>query len=697
MGFRNPCRMALRPGSGSHNPADADPGVLMLGEVGWRTWEELNICTGPGQNFGWPLYEGFDIVSQYGGSSINVENRDAPNPNNTCGRPYFYFRELIVQDTLGTPSWPNPCNSGIEIPASAPRYEHRRPSLIWKHVKGSQYETRVPTYSGNTATSMAIGVSGSPVAGSAFKGDASIGGTWYVGGSYPSSYNGSYFHTDYTGTWIKQVSVDANNNLTSVQPFLDGGGAMVFVGAHPTQGDLYYITWDASIFRISYNTNLPPTAVIASDKQYGPGPLTVNFVGTNSFDPEGAALTHFWNFGDGTTSTQANPQKTFTPLNSNPIAYNVTLRVTDPQGSTNLATQLISANNTPPVINITSPTNNARYPVSGPTIYPCIAQVTDAEHGTNALAYSWLTIFYHNTHTHSDPPVTNVTTTAQVDPTECGGDTFFYSIRLTVTDPLGLKASQEVFVYPNCTQSLPSLTWPAPTPIVQGTRLSTNQLNATATIPGSFAYAPTNGAVLPPGSNQVLTATFTPFDLGQWSAVTVTQYVTVTATNPANLPTLAITSPIGGTQFTNGATIPVTVNVVSNGWAISSVQLHDNSTLVQTVSNSPYNLSLSNAVGGSHGLLARAYYGGTNFVTSAPVAVNVAWKSVHLTLQGLSSNQVSLAIDADANRVGQIESSTNLLDWSWVTDFTNSSGLINFNETGASTNTHRFYRGRFNP
>ena len=700
LGFRNPCRMSLRPGTGGHNPADANPGVLMIGEVGWRTWEELNVCTGPGQNFGWPIYEGFDILSQYAGSSINVENRDAANPNNTCGRPYFYFKELIVQDTLGTPSWPNPCNSGIQIPASTPRHMHRRPSLIWKHVQGggpNALETRVPTYSGNTASSVSIGSVGSPVTGAKFKGDASIGGAWYAGASYPSSYNGSYFHTDYTGTWIKQISVDAGNNLTSVQPFLDGGGPLVFIGSHPTQGDLYYITWDTSIYRISYNTNLPPTAVIAPDKQYGPGPLTVNFVGTNSFDPEGGALTYLWNFGDGTTSTQTSPQKTFTPPNSNPIAYTVTLRVTDAQGSTNSANQLISANNTPPVINITSPTNFARYSVSGPTIYPCTADVSDLEHASNALSYSWVTRLYHNTHNHSEPPDTNVVTTTQVDPTECGGDTFFYGIRLTVTDPLGLTASQEVFVYPDCVQSPPSLSWAAPAPIVQGTALSTNQLNASAAIAGDFDYAPTLGAVLPPGSNQVLVATFTPFDLGQWSIATATQYLTVTATNPVTLPTVNVSSPVGGAQFTNGATIPVVVNVVSNGWSISSVQLHDNASVVQSLSNAPYHFGLTNAIGGSHSLLARAYYSGTNFVTSASVAIDVAWKPVYLTLLGLGSNQVSLAIDADSNRVGQIESSTNLLDWSWVMDFTNDSGMINFMESGVPTNAQRYYRGRFDP
>jgi glucose/arabinose dehydrogenase len=701
LGFRNPCRMSLRPGSGSHNPTDANPGVLMIGEVGWRTWEELNVCTGPGQNFGWPIYEGFDILTQYGSSSINVENRDASNPNNTCGRPYFYFRELIVQDTLSTPSWPNPCNSGIQIPTNALRHMHRRPSLIWKHPPNGKPspETRVPTYSGTTASSMEIGVAGSPVAGVNFSGDASIGGVWYSGGSYPSTYSGSYFHTDYTGKWIRQVSVNASNNLTSVQPFLEEGGPLVFIGSHPTQGDLYYITWTTDIYRISYSTNMPPMAVIVSDKQYGPGPLTVNFTGTNSFDPDGAALTYLWNFGDGTTSTQANPQKTFTPPNTNPIAYNVTLRVTDSQGSTNLATKLISANNTPPVININSPTNNARYSVSGPTVYPCTAQVSDAEQGTNALAYSWVTRLYHNTHTHSDPPDTNVVTTTQVDPTECGGDTFFYGVRLTVTDPLGLSASQEVFVYPNCAQLPPSITWPAPSPLNQGVALSTNQLNATATIPGSFAFNPGLGTVLPAGSNQVLRAEFTPFDLGQWSMVTVTQYVTVIGTNgpvPPSPPVVAIVSPTNGAQFANGANIPVNVSVVSNTWAIASVELRENTTVLNSKANPPYSFVLSNSVGGSRSLHARAYYDGTNYVTSPSVVVGVAWKPVQLTVLGLNSNLVSLAIDADSNRVGQIESSTNLLNWSVVTGFTNNTGLIHFTEPGIA-DPQRFYRGRFDP
>ena len=46
-GFRNPFRFTLRPGTD----------VPYVGDVGWDTWEEINVAT-RGGNFGWPCYEG---------------------------------------------------------------------------------------------------------------------------------------------------------------------------------------------------------------------------------------------------------------------------------------------------------------------------------------------------------------------------------------------------------------------------------------------------------------------------------------------------------------------------------------------------------------------------------------------------------------------------------------------------------------
>lgn len=50
MGLRNPFRFNLRAGSPS-------PGTIYLGDVGWETYEEVNVARG-GENFGWPCYEG---------------------------------------------------------------------------------------------------------------------------------------------------------------------------------------------------------------------------------------------------------------------------------------------------------------------------------------------------------------------------------------------------------------------------------------------------------------------------------------------------------------------------------------------------------------------------------------------------------------------------------------------------------------
>ncbi len=50
-GVRNAFRIALEPTSGD----------LYIGDVGWNTWEEINVSSfagGGGENFGWPYYEG---------------------------------------------------------------------------------------------------------------------------------------------------------------------------------------------------------------------------------------------------------------------------------------------------------------------------------------------------------------------------------------------------------------------------------------------------------------------------------------------------------------------------------------------------------------------------------------------------------------------------------------------------------------
>jgi hypothetical protein len=53
------------------------------------------------------------------------------------------------------------------------------------------------------------------------------------------------------------------------------------------------------------------------------------------------------------------------------------------------------------------------------------------------------------------------------------------------------------------------------------------QLNATANVPGSFVYTPLAGTVLTAGTNQVLSATFTPVDTTNYSTATATVHINV--------------------------------------------------------------------------------------------------------------------------------------------------------------------------
>jgi hypothetical protein len=65
------------------------------------------------------------------------------------------------------------------------------------------------------------------------------------------------------------------------------------------------------------------------------------------------------------------------------------------------------------------------------------------------------------------------------------------------------------------------ITWPAPSAISYGTALSDAQLNATASVAGTFVYTPSAGHVLAPGS-YTLTASFTPSDTEQSAAAHAT-------------------------------------------------------------------------------------------------------------------------------------------------------------------------------
>lgn len=77
--------------------------------------------------------------------------------------------------------------------------------------------------------------------------------------------------------------------------------------------------------------NRPPVAVGSATPAEGSAPLVVQFSSAGSTDPDdGIIAAYLWNFGDGITSTEANPKHTYAALGN----FAATLTVTDRSGAT---------------------------------------------------------------------------------------------------------------------------------------------------------------------------------------------------------------------------------------------------------------------------------------------------------------------------------------------------------------------------
>ena len=467
MGLRNPYRMTLKPNSGSLNAADGDIGTLFIGDVGWSTWEELNVCTGAGQNFGWPLYEGFEAASAY--QAALTVNLDAENPlfnGVSCTQRWFRFIDLLKQDTPShLNGHPNPCDANQQVPPYIPHFFHTRPSIDWQHGNRS----RCGAFSGSTAITYDLDDGASPVPGPRFGGYAAVGGPWSSWGSFPAEFQNSAYHADFANGWIRRFVYNAQGDPVSVHDFASGLGMLSWLGAGP-DGCLYYLKYGtgAELRRICNTAavNLPPVAAAAQSVQYGPSPLSVSFSSAGSSDPENGPLTYLWDFGDGgSTSSLPNPNRVFTSPGGQPAMFTVTLTVTDNIGLQATKTMIVSVNNTPPNVAISSFANGAFYPVGVDTVFQLAAQVTDAQHGPAQLSYAWQTTLVHNTHEHPGPISSEVAGSTLVSGVGCDGQTYSYRVSLTVTDAHGLSGSDTRNLYPRC-QAI------APVAVIQASTLA---------------------------------------------------------------------------------------------------------------------------------------------------------------------------------------------------------------------------------
>ena len=451
LGFRNPFRFTIRPGTGSHDPAEADPGVIVLGDVGWGSWEEVDVINGPGKNCGWPLFEGLTTHESF--IFYSPQNLDAPNPLGG----FFKFRDLLVQETLATPSWPNPLNPAQQVPASIPHFMHTRPIVQAGHFTNPDGPALAATFFDTTAGQVLVGDPGSPVAGPQYGANASVGGVFFTGTDFPPGYRDTYFHADFGHGWIKNFVFDANHRLTEVRDFAEGG-APVFLASHPTLGALYVVDYgSATVFKISYapGGNIPPIASASASTTIGPSPLSVDFSSTGSFDPDGSPPTYFWNFDDGTTSNLPSPSHTFT--SATPRRFDVLLVVTDAGNATAMRSIPIFVNDALPEVTLLSPIDGTKYPLDGDTQYALTRRVVEVPgHPTTT---EWKVFLHHNEHEHGEPAVIGASAVALISPIHSLTETYYFRVQLTVTDDLGAKVIRNARLYPNAANTAPQAAW----------------------------------------------------------------------------------------------------------------------------------------------------------------------------------------------------------------------------------------------
>jgi hypothetical protein len=107
-------------------------------------------------------------------------------------------------------------------------------------------------------------------------------------------------------------------------------------------------------------------------------------------------------------------------------------------------------------------------------------------------------------------------------PTNAGS----YTVVGTISDPTYQGSATGTLVISKVT---PTITWSNPFDITYGTASSVTQLNATASVPGSFVYSPAAGTVMKAGSGQALSVTFTPNDTTDYSSASKSVAINVAA------------------------------------------------------------------------------------------------------------------------------------------------------------------------
>ncbi|MGW0311105.1 ThuA domain-containing protein [Streptomyces flavidovirens] len=358
MGFRNPFRFSVDKPTGVLYVGDygpdagaADPKRGPAGQV------EFARVTKPG-NFGWPFctgkndaYVDYDFATKESGAKF-----DCAAPKNT-----------------------SPHNTGLtDLPPSE--------------------EAWIP-YDGGSLPEFGTG-SESPMGGPVYRYDANLDSPV----KFPEAYDGDFFAGEFGRRWIKRIEHDANGAVQSINP-VPWTGTQVMDSAFGPDGALYVLDYGTAWFGGNEHSGLyrienatsghSPVAEAAADKTSGQAPLRVKFSSAGTTDSDGDALKYSWTFGDGGTSTAANPTYTYKKNGT----YTATVTAKDPTGRTGSASVRIVVGNTAPKVTLELPGDGQLFTFGDEV--PFKVKVTDAEDSTVDCSKVKVSHFLgHDSHGH---------------------------------------------------------------------------------------------------------------------------------------------------------------------------------------------------------------------------------------------------------------------------------------------------------
>jgi glucose/arabinose dehydrogenase len=363
MGLRNPFRLSVDKPTGAVYVADYGPDAgTASASRGPAGQVEFNRITSAG-NYGWPYCTGSNTTDE---TYVDYVFPSGPSGNRfNCAAP--------VNNS--------PRNTGLtNLPAARPAWIKYDDCSLAAFGCGSE----------------------SPMGGAVYRYDAANPSST----KFPAALDGHYFAMEFGRRWIKSIDVNTDGSAGQISAF-PWRGTQIIDSAFGPDGALYVLDYgtgwgsgDASsaLYRIEHSQagNQVPVARAGADRISGTAPLTVNFSSAGSSDPEGGALTHSWNFGDGGTSTAADPSHTFTGNGRR----TVTLTVTDPTGRSATATVVITVGNTAPTVTLSTPIDGTLF-AFGDNV-PYAITVSDPEDGTVDCDRVKLTYLVgHDDHGHS--------------------------------------------------------------------------------------------------------------------------------------------------------------------------------------------------------------------------------------------------------------------------------------------------------